>query len=311
MKDKKIIITGGAGFIGSNLAWKLCEDNEVIVIDDLSSGKIENIKDLIDEGKIKFVIGSVTDYKLLNKNFQDTDYVFHEAAIASVPQSFDDPINTNNVNINGTVNVFRAAVENNIKKVVWASSCAIYGDSNNPPIKENDTVNPLSPYALSKFVGECYAKIFIDHNKLPIVSLRYFNVYGQMQNPDGDYAAVIPIFIKKALKNNDLTIFGNGKQTRDFINVSDVVDANIFAAENNIKGVFNIGTGEKTSINSIAEKIIELSQNDVDIKYGEAREGDIKHSFSDISSMKSKGFEPKVNLDEGLKMTLKWFNNNS
>ena len=272
MKNKNIIITGGAGFIGTNIARTLADDNNVTVIDDLSTGKIENIQDLINENKIKFIKGSITDLDLLKKSFKNVDYVFHQAALASVPQSFEDPVKTNNINLNGTVNVLIASRDNNVEKVVWASSCAVYGDNTDLPLKETSSTNPLSPYAATKLAGELYANIFSNVYNLPIASLRYFNVYGPWQNPHGDYAAVIPLFISKILDDQPLVIYGDGKQTRDFIFVEDVVRANIFFAEKAENGVFNIGCGVKTSINEIAKMILKISnKNDTEIIYKEKK----------------------------------------
>ena len=308
MKNKNIIITGGAGFIGTNLARTLADDNNVTIIDDLSTGKIENIQDLINENKIKFIKGSITDLDLLKKSFKNVDYVFHQAALASVPQSFEDPVKTNNINLNGTVNVLIASRDNNVEKVVWASSCAVYGDNTDLPLKETSSTNPLSPYAATKLAGELYANIFSNVYNLPIVSLRYFNVYGPWQNPHGDYAAVIPLFISKILDDQPLVIYGDGKQTRDFIFVEDVVRANIFFAEKAENGVFNIGCGVKTSINEIAKMILKISnKNDTEIIYKEKREGDIKDSFSDISKMKKTGFKPEYSLEAGIRKTYNWF----
>jgi len=308
MKNKNIIITGGAGFIGTNIARTLADDNNVTIIDDLSTGKIENIQDLINENKIKFIKGSITDLDLLKKSFKNVDYAFHQAALASVPQSFEDPVKTNNINLNGTVNVLIASRDNNVEKVVWASSCAVYGDNTDLPLKETSSTNPLSPYAATKLAGELYANIFSNVYNLPIVSLRYFNVYGPWQNPHGDYAAVIPLFISKILDDQPLIVYGDGKQTRDFIFVEDVVRANIFFAEKAENGVFNIGCGVKTSINEIAKIILKISnKNNTEIIYKEKREGDIKDSFSDISKMKKTGFKPEYSLEAGIRKTYNWF----
>lgn len=301
------MITGGAGFIGSNIAHNLADNNQVTVLDDLSSGKTENIQNLIDNDKIEFIKKSIEDYEILKKTFKNKDIIFHEAAIASVPQSFEDPIKTNKVNINGTVNVFRAARENNVEKVIWASSCAIYGNPGELPLKEESNVNPLSPYALSKLTGEYYANIFTKSYGLPIVSLRYFNVYGPRQDPKGDYAAVIPIFIKKLLEKKPLTIFGDGKQTRDFVFVDDVIRANIFMAENDAVGVYNVGTGRENSITDLASFLQEISGKNVNINHVDKREGEVKFSFADSSKLKNLGFSVKINFINGLKKTYDWY----
>ncbi|RLA92257.1 MAG: GDP-mannose 4,6-dehydratase, partial [Deltaproteobacteria bacterium] len=241
MEDMHVVVTGGAGFIGSTLARTLTENgNNVTVVDNLSTGHLRNIQDLIDNKRIKFIRGSITDLGLLKKVFKNVDYVFHEAAIVGISQSIKDPITTSNVNINGTLNVLLAARDNRVRKVVFASSCAVYGNPSSFPIKENTAPDPLTPYALSKLVGEYYCHVFNKIYDLPTVSLRYFNVYGPYQNPNGEYAAVIPKFINQMLNGRPLTIYGDGTQTRDFIYIADVVRANIIAAEKKeATGVYN------------------------------------------------------------------------
>ena len=308
MKNKKIAITGGAGFIGSTLARVLAKDNQIIVLDDLSAGHLENIQDLIDSQSVNFVKGSITNLALLQKTFKDVDYVFHEAAIASVPRSMKDPITTNNVNISGTLNVLVAARDNNVKKVVFASSSAIYGNPSTFPIKENMPPDPLSPYAVSKLVGEHYCQVFSKSFDLPTASLRYLNVYGPRQDPTGNYAAAIPRFISRILDNNPPIIYGDGTQTRDFVFVSDVVKANILAAESNATGVYSIASGKKISINDLAETIINIIGKKLKPIYEKPRLGDIKDSWADISKAKKElHFEPKYQLTEGLKETVEWF----
>ena len=305
MKNKKIVITGGAGFIGSNLVRKLYHDNEVIVIDNLSTGKQENMKDFIDE--IKFIKGDITDVNLLKKAFKDVDYVFHEAAVVSVSKSLIDPAFTNNVNINGTLKVIIAAKENNVKKIVFASSAAAYGDQNKLPIKEDVQLSPISPYATSKIAGEYLCQVINDASILQAVALRYFNVFGPHQNPKGEYAAVVPKFINNIITGKPLIIFGDGSQTRDFIFIEDVVNANIFAAEKNITGNFNIASGENVSIKQLAEILLKVNNKQNKIQYEKQRSGDILHSLADISKIKKSGFKLKYSLEEGLKKTFEWF----
>jgi len=301
-------VTGGAGFIGSNLSRELAKENQVTIIDDLSTGYIENIQDLINKDIIKFVEGSIIDIDVLQKIFNNVDYVFHEAAVVSVPLSIKDPIITNNVNINGTLSVLKAAMDNNVKKVVYASSCAVYGDPSRLPIKEDFSLDPLSPYALSKLACEYYCKIFNEVYNLPTVSLRYFNVYGPYQDPKSEYAAVIPIFINRCIKGESLVIYGDGGQTRDFVFVDDIVQANILAAESKVVGNFNIGGGNHISINDLAKIIMSLSKKDLKIIYQSPRSGEIMHSFADISKAREKlGFKPKFDLREGLEKTMRWF----
>mgnify|MGYP000394964556 CR=1 FL=1 len=234
MKNKKVIVTGGAGFIGSHLAEELAESNEVVVIDNLCTGKLENIKHLIDNEKIVFKKGDIRDLVFLRREFEGADYVFHQAALPSVPRSIEDPALTNGVNVNGTLNVLIAAKDCEVKKIVYASSSSIYGDTPILPKKEGMLPNPLSPYAVSKLTGEYYCKAFSVVYGLKTVCLRYFNVYGPRQDPTSQYAAVIPRFITRILDNKPPIIYGDGRQTRDFTYVKDVAIANILAAETNV-----------------------------------------------------------------------------
>ena len=305
MKNKKIVVTGGAGFIGSNLVRKLYQDNEVIIIDNLSTGKHENMEDFIDD--IKFVKGDILDIDLLKKTFNEADYVFHEAAVVSVSKSIKDPAFTNNVNINGTLMVIMAAKEIGVKKIVFASSSAVYGDQKKLPINEETQLNPLSPYATSKIAGEYLCEEINDLGILQTVALRYFNVFGPFQDPKGDYAAVIPKFIDNIINGQPLTIYGDGSQTRDFIYVDDVVNANIFAAEKNITGNYNIASGNSISVNQLAEILLKVSNKQNKILYDKPRPGDILHSQADITKIKKAGFELSYYIDKGLKNTYEWF----
>lgn len=308
MKDKTVVITGGAGFIGSNLVIELTNSNHVLVIDDLSTGNIKNIKDFIDSNKIEFVRGSVTDLELLKKAFKNVDYVFHEAAVPSVPRSVKDPVRSNFVNVNGTLNVLVASRENGVKKVVYASSSSVYGDTPTLPKKEDMTPCPLNPYAVSKLAAEHYCQVFTNVYNLPIVSLRYFNVYGPRQDPSSEYAAVIPKFITSIFRSKSPVIYGDGQQTRDFTFIDDVVNANILAAESEAIGVFNIAGGKRISINELAKLIMKIYKKELNITHEPNRTGDIRHSLADILKAKEKfGYEPKYNLQNGLKETIKWF----
>ncbi len=307
----KIVITGGAGFIGSNLAEELSKekDNEIITVDDLSTGRIENIQTLgkFDQN-IKFVKGSVIDLDLLKGIFKDVDYVFHQAAIPSVPRSVKDPIASNKANVNGTLNVLVAAKDRGVKKVIYASSSSIYGDTPKLPKREDMMPNPLSPYAVTKLLGEYYCEVFTEVYGLKTVSLRYFNVYGPKQDPYSDYAAVIPRFINRVLENKPPVIYGDGEQTRDFTFVKDVVKANILAAKSNANGVYNIACGNRISINELADMIMKIMGKNLTLIYDAPREGDVRHSLGDISkAKKSLGYEPRYNLEEGLRGTIEWF----
>jgi len=308
VKGKTIVITGGAGFIGSNLVRGLVKENDIIVIDDLSTGYLENIRYLIDDQQISYVKGSTTDLTLLQRTFKNVDYIFHLAAIPSVPRSIEDPISSNYSNVNGTLNVLVAAKDNDVKKVVHASSSSVYGDTPTLPKREDMIPCPLSPYAASKVAGEYYCKVFIDAYDLATVSLRYFNVYGPRQDPSSDYAAVIPRFITRVLKDKSPIIYGDGLQTRDFTYITDVVNANILAAESNISGNVNIAGGKRVSINDLANIIMKTCKKDLDIVNQNPRPGDIMHSLADISKAKKElGYEPEFDLTRGLTETIEWY----
>jgi UDP-glucose 4-epimerase len=312
---KKVVVTGGAGFIGSHLAEELVRRGyDVLIMDDLSTGKRENIVPLLSpithhpSPVTRFVEGSITDLPLLQKLFQGVDYVFHQAAIPSVPRSIENPQASHEANITGTLNVLIAARDNSVKKVIYASSSSVYGDTPTLPKKEDMSPNPQSPYAVTKLCGEYYCRVFSDVYGFPTVCLRYFNVYGPRQDPNSQYAAVVPRFIKRVSEESPPIIFGDGEQTRDFTFISDVVEANILAAESDAKGVFNIGGGERRiTINALARLVTNIMGKNVEPIHEEPRPGDIKHSLADISRARAFGYEPKYNLEEGLKETVKGF----
>jgi len=304
---KKAVVTGGAGFIGSHLSEELCNrDYHLIILDNLSTGKRENIASLLDKKNVEFIQGSITDLPLLQKLFQKVDYVFHLAAIASVPRSINNPQESHEVNVTGTLNVLIAARDNKIKRVVNASSCAIYGDAPGLPKKEDMPINPLSPYAVAKLAAENYCQIFQKVYRLPSVSLRFFNIFGPRQNPDSEYAAAIPRFIRFFAEGKTINIYGDGKQTRDFLYVKDAVAAFILAAESKTSGIFNIGSGKSTTVNDLVRLIGGLTANKTSPIYGPPRAGDIKHSLADISKAATFGFKPEYSLEEGLKETIKY-----
>ena len=305
MKDKKVVVTGGLGFIGSHITEGLIEDNDVTIIDDMSTGKPENIKHLNNE-KIEIIKGDITELDL-KSIFDDKDYVFHEAAMASVPQSVQDPEKCNRINITGTLKVLVAARDTDVEKVVMASSSAVYGDSQNMPLREDAPVKPMSPYAVTKATGELYCNNFTDLYGLQTAALRYFNVFGQRQDPNSQYAAAIPNFIDRILKGERPVIYGDGEQSRDFIYIKNVVDANIKVCESTKTGIFNIGHGKKTTINELVSIINEVMETEVEPVYEDARVGDIKHSLADVSKAKSFEFEPEDNFREELKETVRWF----
>lgn len=307
---KKVIVTGGAGFIGSHLAEQLARQScHVIILDDLSTGKKENIEPLLGKENVEFTEGSITDVHLLKNLFRDVHYVFHEAAIPGAPQSIENPQASHEVNVTGTLNVLLAARDNGVSKVVYASSASVYGDTPTLPKKEDMLPNPQSPYAITKLAGEYYCQVFHQVYGLPTVCLRYFNVYGPRQDQNSQYAAVIPKFIKRSCEGSPPVIFGDGEQTRDFVFVKDAVEASILAAQRDACGVFNISRGESITIKRLAELIIELVSNRVEPIHQEARPGDIRHSLADVSKAKAFGYEPKCGLRVGLAETIRWFNN--
>jgi UDP-glucose 4-epimerase len=309
MKDKHIVVTGGAGFIGSNLARFLTSaHNHVTVIDDLSTGRLENIQGLNDEENFKFLQGSITDLDFLRESFQGIDFVFHEAALPSVPRSVKDPVTTNEVNIKGTLNVLVASKDAGVRKVVYASSSSVYGDTPTLPKNESMTPNPLSPYAVSKIAGEYYCQVFADVFRLPTVSLRYFNVYGPWQDPSSEYAAVIPKFITNVLADKPPVVYGDGTQTRDFTFINDVIQANVRAMESTATGVYNAAGGKRITINDLANTIMRLCGKTMDIVYEAARPGDIKHSLADSTKAQASfGYRPEYDMAKGLKETLPWY----
>jgi nucleoside-diphosphate-sugar epimerase len=303
---KKVVITGGAGFIGSHIAEECVTHNfEVVVIDDLSTSQRKNLELFFD--KITFIEGSILDVELLRKAFENADVVFHQAALPSVPKSVEFPIETNMANVQGTLNVFVAARDAKVKRVVYASSSSVYGDSPVLPKVETMPYNPLSPYAAQKMMGEYYGKLFFKLYALETVGLRYFNVFGPRQNPASKYAAVIPLFITKIMENISPVINGDGSTTRDFTYVKNVVQANLKAAvAPNVGGdVFNIACGETISLQNLVDAINIKLHKKVIPEYGLKRAGDIDFSLADITKAKTKlGFEPTITFEQGLQATI-------
>ena len=306
---KQIVVTGGAGFIGSHLAEKLVDRGyDVTVLDDLSTGKMENIAALVEKKTVRFVKGSITDLSLLREVFQGIDAVFHEGALSRVPRSVNDPLTCNEVNITGTLNVLMAARDSKVKKVVYASSSSVYGETDRLPETEDLPTNPLSPYALGKLAGEMYCEIFRHIYGVPTVSLRYFNVYGTRLDPESNYATAIPVFINRVARGLPPVIFGDGEQTRDFTYIEDVVQANLTFLENEAEGVFNIGSGERVSVNYLAEQVIGILGKTMKPEYQPPRPGDPKHTLADISRARSFGYDPKWPLARGLRELIRQLN---
>lgn len=305
----RYIITGGAGFIGSSLAERLAHGgHDLVIIDDLSSGRRENIDHLLEHPGVTFIEGSVTNLPLLIDACAGADGIFHQAAIASVPRSVADPLKTNEVNVGGTLNVLWAAKKCGVPTVVAASTSAIYGDDPVFPKRETMPPTPLSPYAVSKLTGEYYGRVFSDLYGVRTVFLRYFNVYGPRQDPNSEYAAVIPKFITRLLGDKPPIIYGDGEQTRDFIFVADVVRANILAMEGDASGIFNIAGGHRISLNQLASILAEITSVNHRPVYEPPRPGDVRDSLAEITRVEEAvGFTPRYTLEEGLRKTVAWF----
>jgi len=308
---KTYLITGGCGFIGSHIAEELIKnhDNKVIVMDNLSSGYLKNIEHIKD--KIDFIQCDIRDYDRLLTIFNGVDYIFHEAAFVSVFDSINRPFDNHSINLTGTLNVLEGARKNDVKRVVMASSAAVYGNTPDLPKVETMLPCPESPYGLSKITGEYYGKIYSNIYNLPVISLRYFNVFGPRQDPSSPYSGVISKFTDNILSDKPPVIFGDGKQTRDFIFVKDVVKANLFAMENPyLKGgeVFNIATGISNNLLDLIDIINNITGKHIKPLYKEARIGDIKDSLADISLAKDiLIFTPSFTLEEGMKILLSLF----
>ena len=300
IQGKRILITGGAGFIGSNLVDRLSPNNEVIVLDNLVSGSLANLEQSKDS--ITFIEGDIRDKALVEKTVSGVEFVFHLAANVGNIESIEDPCFDMEVNIKGTLNILEACLNSNIKKLVYSSSAAIYGNANYLPIDEGHHLNPESPYAVSKLAAEKYCFAFHKIHGVPVIVLRYFNVYGPKQG-SSEYANVIPVFFRRVKESQPLTIFGDGTQTRDFVNVKDVVAANILAAESEeVWGVFNIGGGKSTTVNELADHVIDITSYQTKPIYAPARKGEVLYSLADISAAKrSLGFNPSMNVRDGLR----------
>jgi UDP-N-acetylglucosamine/UDP-N-acetyl-alpha-D-glucosaminouronate 4-epimerase len=311
----RILVTGGAGFIGANLVERLLKEERVQavrVLDNLSTGSADNVEHLMASPKFEFVQGDIRDHSACMKACEGMHVISHQAALGSVPRSIKDPITTNEVNIGGTLNVFMAAKENNIKRIVYAASSSTYGDHQDLPKKENYIGKPLSPYAVTKYVNELYADVFSRLYGLEFIGLRYFNVFGPRQNPKGPYAAVVPLFVEALLKGKALVINGDGKHSRDFTYIGNVVQANILSLFTNnkeaVNQVYNIAYGQQTSLLQLAQYLTTISGFAVEPMHAPERPGDVKHSLADISKAKQLlGYDPEVSVEEGLRKTFEWY----
>jgi len=307
---KSYLVTGGAGFIGSHIVEELVGRGEKVrVLDNFLTGKRENIAPFLD--RIELIEGDIRDLETCRRAVEGIHYVLHQAALISVPLSIQDPIAAHGINISGTLNLLWASAGARIQRFVFASSAAVFGDDKRLPQREGNEGLPLSPYALSKLIGEQYCQFFNHIYALETISLRYFNVFGPRQDPLSPYASVIPLFIRKALAGERLQIYGDGEQSRDFIFVDDIVEANLRAAHSPDEAagrVYNIARGEQRTVNSLAAEVNRLAGSSVEPVHLEPRPGDIRHSFADISRARNTlGFRSAVSFEEGIRRTISWY----
>jgi UDP-N-acetylglucosamine 4-epimerase len=321
LKEKKILVTGGAGFIGSNLCEKLLELNAfVFCLDNFSTGKRENIESFMSNPNFKLIEGDIRNIDDCMNSVKDVDFVLHQAALGSVPRSIKDPITSNDVNVNGFLNMLVASREAKIKRFVYAASSSTYGDSESMPKVEDVIGKPLSPYAVTKYVNELYADVFSKTYGLETIGLRYFNVFGRRQDPNGAYAAVIPKFVSQLMKGESPTINGDGTYSRDFTYIDNVIQANllsVIAEKKATNNVYNVAYGERNTLNDLMRCLKEyLSKFDenistINVVNGEKREGDIPHSHASIEKAKALlEYNPQFSLQKGLKEAVQWYWNN-
>ena len=311
----KILVTGGAGFIGSNIVEKLLQMEQVSivrVIDNLSNGFKKNLDEFMEHPKFEYVWGDIRDYNTCEQACQGMNLVCHQAALGSVPRSINDPVTSNNVNITGTLNIFTAAKNTGLNRVVYAASSSTYGDSKTLPKVEENIGNPLSPYAVTKLVNELYAQVYADLYEINFIGLRYFNVFGPKQDPNGAYAAVIPLFMKAILNNTPPTINGDGLQSRDFTYIDNAVQANIKALftdnEEALNQVYNVAVGDRVTLLDLYNNLAKIAQTDLKPNFGPPRPGDVRHSQADISKAKRLlNYDPKIKVEKGLELAYEWY----
>ncbi len=317
--SSKVLVTGGAGFIGSNLCEELLSfNNEVVCLDNFATGKRENITPFLNNPNFTLIEGDIRSLNDCHKACKGVDFVLHQAALGSVPRSINDPITTNDVNISGFLNMLIAARDGKVKRFVYAASSSTYGDSESLPKVENKIGKPLSPYAITKYVNELYADIFNKTYGLNTIGLRYFNVFGRKQDPNGAYAAVIPKFVIQFMNYESPVINGNGSYSRDFTYIDNVIQMNMLALttknETALNEVYNVAYGQRTDLNELVNLLKEYLSNfdskikKVEIKYGPNRIGDIPHSLASIEkAQKALGYDPKFDIKSGLKEAVKWY----
>lgn len=304
----KYLVTGGAGFIGSNIARKLLEKGESVrIIDNFSTGRRSNLIDLNDH--VELIDGDIRDYWTVVRAVKGIDYILHQAALPSVPRSIENPLTSNEVNVNGTLNLLEAARHAGVKKMVMASSSSVYGESEELPKHEGMMPSPLSPYAVSKLTNEYYCRVYWNLYQFPTVCLRYFNIFGPYQDPNGAYAAVIPKFIDSFMKGEAPIVFGDGEQSRDFTYIDNCVQANLLCATNDkIAGdVFNVACGGQFTLNELLDEMRKIMKVDIKANYAPPRAGDIKDSFADVSKLGKYGYKTEVSFVDGLKKTVEFF----
>jgi len=315
---KRVLVTGGAGFIGSNLCIDLVKENDVVCLDSFITGRPENIQSIKDNANFTLIEGDIRNEEDCRKALESVDVVLHQAALGSVPRSIENPILTNSINIDGFLMLLSLAQKMGIKRFVYAASSSTYGDHPSLPKIEEHIGKPLSPYAVTKYVNELYAKVFCDLHGMEVIGLRYFNVFGRHQDPDGAYAAVIPKFIKAFLSGASPTLHGDGEQSRDFTYIENVIQANHLAGITNnekaIGEVFNVAFGHRTTVNElIAALKVNLSKmdssiSDIEIDYIAERQGDVKHSLASIEKGKSLlGYDPQYSIEKGLEEAINWY----